>query len=170
MVAPDLPIGDRIRHHRQAGQRRQDVIAGLVGITPDYLSQIERGLKIPTLPVLHAIARELGVPTAALLAESADPTPAPSDTTAPAITQALMGYGPPRSAAVDPPHVLRERVESAWHVWQTSPNRFTQASDVLPDLIADTEHALRAHRTGNDAAARRETLRVAADLYFLLRS
>ncbi|MCW2899273.1 MAG: family transcriptional regulator [Streptosporangiaceae bacterium] len=170
MVAPDLPIGDRIRRHRQTQQRRQDVIAGLVGITPDYLSQIERGLKVPTLPVLHAIARELGVPTAALLADSADTTAGPSDTAAPAITQALMGYGPPRSAPAVPPHVLRERVEGAWNVWQTSPTRFTEAAAVLPDLIGDTEHAVRTHRPGTDAAARRETLRVAADLYFLLRS
>ncbi len=71
MVAPDLPIGDRVRHHR--GTRRQDVVAGLVGITPDYLSQIERNLKIPTIAVLHDIARELGVPTAALLSERAEP-------------------------------------------------------------------------------------------------
>ncbi|MFF5672356.1 helix-turn-helix domain-containing protein [Streptomyces hygroscopicus] len=47
MVASDVPIGDRIRHYR--GERRQDVVAGLVGISPDYLSQIERGLKIPSL-------------------------------------------------------------------------------------------------------------------------
>ncbi|GGT82169.1 helix-turn-helix domain-containing protein [Streptomyces coeruleorubidus] len=170
MVAPDLSIGDRIRHYRQARHRRQDVIAGLVGITPDYLSQIERGLKVPALPVLHAIARELGVPTAALLAERADTPTAPSDTTAPAITQALMGYGPFRSTPVHPPHVLRERVESAWRTWQTSPNRFTEAAGVLPELIADVEHATRAHRTSNDRAAHRDTLRVAADLYFLLRS
>lgn len=170
MVAPDLPIGDRIRHYRQTQHRRQDVIAGLVGITPDYLSQIERGLKIPTLPVLHAIARELGVPTAALLAESADTGASPSDTTAPAITQALMGYGPPRSAPAVRPHLLRERVEQAWRSWQTSPTRFTEAASVLPALIADTEHAVRAHRTDADPGARRETLRVAADLYFLLRS
>ncbi len=67
MVAPDLPIGDRVRHYR--GSRRQDVVAGLVGIAPDYLSQIERGLMVPTIAVLHDLAQELGVPTAALLAE-----------------------------------------------------------------------------------------------------
>ncbi|MFJ2817553.1 helix-turn-helix domain-containing protein [Streptomyces sp. NPDC087294] len=55
MVAADLPIGDRIRHYR--GGRRQDAVAGLVGITPDYLSQIGRNLKVPSLPILYAPPR-----------------------------------------------------------------------------------------------------------------
>lgn len=169
MVAPDLPIGDRIRYYRQTrGGRRQDVIAGLVGITPDYLSQIERGLKIPTIPTLHAIATELGVPTAALLAAAPAPIAGPQDSTEPAIAQALMGYGPARSAEPTPLHQLRERVEQAWRNWQTSPSRFTDVAAVLPALIADTEHAVRSHR--NDPQQRRDALRCSADLYFLLRS
>ncbi|MFD0445423.1 helix-turn-helix domain-containing protein [Streptomyces indonesiensis] len=110
MVAPDLPIGDRIRHYR--GVRRQDVVAGLVGISPDYLSQIERGLKVPSLPILHAIAQELGVPTAALLADMPAAGRMAPDTTEPAIVQALMGYGPPRSA----PSPSRQRCASVWRV------------------------------------------------------
>lgn len=168
MVAPDLPIGDRIRHYRNKTGRRQDVLAGLVGITPDYLGQIERGLKTPTIPVLHAIAQELGVPTSALLTQTPTPTAAPADSTEPAITQALMGYGPARSAEPTPLPTLRERIEQAWRSWQTSPTRFTDAATVLPTLIADTEHAVRAHRS--DPSRHREALRCSADLYFLLRS
>ncbi|WAP57815.1 helix-turn-helix domain-containing protein [Streptomyces sp. S465] len=168
MVASDLPIGDRIRHYR--GERRQDVVAGLVGISPDYLSQIERGLKIPSLPILYAIAQELGVPTAALLADAPAPSRVPPDTTEPAIVQVLMGYGPPRSAVAAPPAALRERVESAWRAWQRSKTRFTDMAAVLPSLIADTEHAARAHRSAEGSGTRRDVMRVAADLYFLLRS
>ncbi|MFE2449625.1 helix-turn-helix domain-containing protein [Streptomyces melanosporofaciens] len=98
----------RIRHYR--GKRRQDVVAGLAGISPDYLSQIERGLKIPSLPILHAIAQELGVPTAALLADTPTPSRVLPDTTEPAIVRALMGYGPPRSA----PLPSRQRYASVW--------------------------------------------------------
>ncbi|MET8182671.1 helix-turn-helix transcriptional regulator [Streptomyces sp. NPDC005336] len=168
MVASDLPIGDRVRHYR--GDRRQDVVAGLTGISPDYLSQIERGLKIPSLPILHAIAQELGVPTAALLADTPAPSSAPPDTTEPAIVQALMGYGPPRSTPVVDPAALRERVESAWRDWQSSKTRFTDVASVLPGLIADAEHAVRAHRSAGGAGAHRDVMRVVADLYFLLRS
>ncbi|WP_254878961.1 helix-turn-helix domain-containing protein [Streptomyces sp. NA04227] len=161
-------MGDRVRHYR--GSRRQDVLAGLVGISPDYLSQIERGLKVPSLPILHALAQELGVPTAALLAEERPMAEPIADTTESEVARALLGYGPPRSTAPDPPAVLRERVESAWRSWQSSPTRFTEAATVLPDLIADTEHAVRKARTLPDDAARRAVLRAAADLYCLLRS
>lgn len=168
MVAADLPIGDRIRHYRTTKGRQQDVVAGLVGITADYLSQIERGLRVPSIDVLYAIARELGVPVAALLADAPTPALRASDTTEPAITQTLMGYGPPASSPASTPAELRERVERAWRSWQASSTRFTEAAVVLPDLIGDVEHAVRVHRS--DAATHRETLRVAADLYFLLRS
>ncbi|MFI8988816.1 helix-turn-helix domain-containing protein [Streptomyces antimycoticus] len=168
MVASDLPIGDRIRHYR--GERRQDVVAGLVGIAPDYLSQIERGLKVPSLPILHAIAQELGVPTAALLADMPAGSRASLDTTEPAIVRALMGYGWPGSPSSDEPTALRERVESAWRIWQSSKTRFTDMAGVLPGLIADTEHAARTARSATDPARRRSIMRVRADLYFLSRS
>ncbi len=167
-MAPDLPIGARVRHFR--GERRQDVVAGLVGISVDYYSQIERGLRIPTVAVLRRIAQELGVPTAALLAEGPVAAAKAPDTAAPSVTQALMGCGPGRRAEPADPIALRARVEAAWRSWQTSPTRFSEAADTLPALIADTEHAVRVHRPGPDAGLRRDTLRVSAELYFLLRS
>jgi transcriptional regulator with XRE-family HTH domain len=168
MVAADLPIGDRIRHYR--GGRRQDAVAGLVGISPDYLSQIERGLKVPSLPILYALAQELGVPAAALLSEQPPVEAEVTDTAEAAVGRALLGYGPARSAQPVPAAVLRERVESAWENWQTAGDRFTKAADTLPGLVADVEHATRAARSGTDAAERRAVLRTAADLYCLLRS
>lgn len=168
MVAADLPIGDRIRHYR--GGRRQDAIAGLVGISPDYLSQIERGVKIPSLPILYALAQELGVPTAALLSEQSPVEEETTDTAEAAVGRALLGYGPTRSAPPVPAGTLRERVEAAWRSWQTDRARFSKAAETLPALVADVEHAVRAARAGTDAAERRAVLRAAADLYCLLRS
>lgn len=168
MVAADLPIGDRIRHYR--GGRRQDAVAGLVGISPDYLSQIERGLKVPSLPILYALAQELGVPTAALLSEHPPAEEEMTDTAEAAVGRALLGYGPARSTEPVPAAVLRDRVEAAWQNWQTAGNRFTRAAETLPGLVADVEHALRAARAGADAVERRAVLRAAADLYCLLRS
>lgn len=168
MVATDLPIGDRIRHYR--GGRRQDAVAGLVGISPDYLSQIERGLKVPSLPILYALAQELGVPTAALLSEQPPAEEESADTAEAAVGRALLGYGPALSTAPLPSDQLRYRVEVAWQSWQTTGDRFTKAADTLPGLVTDVEHALRAARAGTDPAERRAVLRAAADLYCLLRS
>ncbi|MFR9793133.1 helix-turn-helix domain-containing protein [Streptomyces sp. MB22_4] len=168
MVASDLPIGDRIRHYR--GGRRQDAVAGLVGISPDYLSQIERGLKVPSLPILYALAQELGVPAAALLSEQAPIEEEAVDTAETAVGRALLGYGPARSSGPVEAAVLRDRVEAAWTNWQASGTRFTEAAETLPALVADIEHATRAARAGTDVAERRAVLRAAADLYCLLRS
>ena len=107
---------------------------------------------------------------AALLAEDPVEEPAVPVTAAPAIARALMGCGPPRSSASMKPAQLREQVERAWRTWQSSKDRFTEAASVLPGLIGDVEHAVRVHRGGSDAEARREVLRVASDLYGLLRS
>ncbi|WP_372411363.1 helix-turn-helix domain-containing protein [Streptomyces luteireticuli] len=169
-MASELRVGERIRYwRRRNGNRSQAAVAGLCGITEDYLSQIERGRRTPTLEVLVALARELGVPTATLLDDQLPPEqPArclPSD-----VTRVLMGCTPPSASAPEPPESLRERVKEAWRTWQTSQQRYTDTSSLLPGLLSDVEHAVRTCRSGTDARARRETLRVAADLYGLLRS
>ena len=46
---PEVRIGERLRFYRMAKGKTQAVVAGLAGVTEDYLSQIERGLKTPTL-------------------------------------------------------------------------------------------------------------------------
>ncbi|MBW5420255.1 helix-turn-helix domain-containing protein [Streptomyces sp. BG9H] len=168
MVASDLPIGDRIRHYR--GGRRQDAVAGLVGISPDYLSQIERGLKVPSLPILYALAQELGVATAALLSEQPPAAEEATDTAEAAVGRALLGYAPTASPTRATAAELRGRVEAAWQSWQTDGDRFTRAATTLPGLVADTEYAVRAVRAGTDPTERRGVLRAAADLYCLLRS
>ncbi|EXU91960.1 transcriptional regulator [Streptomyces noursei PD-1] len=166
-----MPVGERIRYYRRKnGNRKQAAVAGLCGITERYLCDIENGRKVPSAEVLARIAAELGVPMACLLTEEPLPDPAAPLTTAPAVVRALMGYGPPHSSVPVSPAHLRERVEQAWRIWQSSQSRFSEAEEVLPALIGDVEHAVRSHRSGNDASARRDVLRTAADLYGLLRS
>src|SRR5260370_7673573 len=72
--SPEVRIGERLRFYRQAKGKTQSVVAGLAGVTEDYLSQIERGLKTPTIALLHRFAKILGVRISELLAEQpADP-------------------------------------------------------------------------------------------------
>ncbi|MFW6724342.1 helix-turn-helix domain-containing protein [Streptomyces sp. MAR4 CNY-716] len=172
MDVPGPAIGELVGYYRRKnGNRKQAVIAGLCGITERYLSLIETGKKTPSTDLLGRLAAELGVPVSALLDESVPVSGNTVPGTAgPSVAAALMGYGPPRSSPALSPAVLRERVEDAWRLWQDSRQRFTEADKVLPELVADVEHAARVHRAGNDAAARREVLRTAADLYGLLRS
>jgi transcriptional regulator with XRE-family HTH domain len=171
VISPRLPVGQKVKYYRRRnGNRTQAAIAGLCGITERYLQQIEAGQKVPSADVLARLAAELGVPLSALLAEDPVEEPSVPLTAAPGVARALMGYDRPRSAAPANPADLRERVEQAWRSWQSSKDRFTAAALVLPDLIGDVEHAVRVYRSANDCEARREVLRVAADLYGLLRS
>lgn len=168
---PHLSVGRKIRRFRQEkGDRPVAAVAGLCGISPRYLHMIEDGTKVPSVDVLDRIAAVLGVPLAALLSEDPIEEPAVPVSVAPAVARALLGHT--RSSGLEPvdPAQLRERVERAWHSWQAAKDRFTQAASHLPDLICDVEDAVRRHRHGSDPQARREVLRVAADLYGLLRS
>ncbi len=169
----EIPIGERVRFYREAQHKKQTVVAGLAGISVDYLSQIERGLKTPTIALLHLIARVLGVPTSVLLGEppgEPDSGP-PGHPATPAIHRALMSYG---SAHQDdePPDLgqLRERIDSAFITWSSSPTRYSDTGILLPDLVTDTEHAIRAFRSVGETKQRREALRLSADLNFLLRT
>jgi transcriptional regulator with XRE-family HTH domain len=67
-------LGARIRARREALGLSQAALAEKVGITPNYVSNLERGLKLPTLDTLVAIAKAINVPSSELLGESrADP-------------------------------------------------------------------------------------------------
>ncbi|MGW1288638.1 helix-turn-helix domain-containing protein [Streptomyces sp. NPDC001118] len=169
--SPKLPIGRQVRHYRRKnGNRSQAAIAGLCGITERYLSLIETGKKTPSPDVLARLARELGVPVSALLSDESSPESGVSLSTAPDIARALMGYKGVRAGAAVTPAEIRDRVEGAWRIWQTSEERFSEVEQVLPQLIADVEWAVRACRTGEESGTRREVLRTSADLYGLLRS
>lgn len=158
-------IGERVRTVRERTGRSQAAVAGLSGITTDYLSQIERGRKTPSVDVLLALAHTLGVPPADLLDDRParlGPATAPSPSP---VTRAFLAPTGSSPASGDP-RPLRDRVHDAWRRWQTAPDRYTHAETLLPDLITDTGHA---QHTG-DAAQRREAHRCAADLHGLLRS
>ncbi|MEO3755011.1 helix-turn-helix transcriptional regulator [Streptomyces sp. B6B3] len=170
MAASGFELGKRLRAAREKQGRSQVAVAGLCGITVDYLSQIERGLKLPSLTVLSSLAREVGTPLSVLLGEPDQAAPSGSGS-ATSVVEGLLGIGPAAVSGGDPltSVVLRDRVEQAWRMWQTSPQRFTVAAAVLPTLIAEVECARRASATATPDE-RREVLRCAADLYGLLRS
>ena len=85
-----------------------------------------------------------------------------------AVQRSLMTY----AGADDSPDLaaLRERVNAAWGIWQGSPRRYTEISEVLPDLVTDVQAAQRGLARNSSADDRREGQRISADLYFLLRT
>jgi transcriptional regulator with XRE-family HTH domain len=158
-------IGDRVRMYRTAARRTKTVVAGLTGITPDYLYQIERGLKVPTVAVLAQLAMVLGVSVGDLLDQQPARAVKPAKAaTGEAIYHALTGPVP-TIGETRPLAELHSRVRGAWETWQTSPFRYRQLSHQLPTLIIDTERAVRVGQDSHEAVQS-----CAADLYGLLRT
>jgi transcriptional regulator with XRE-family HTH domain len=54
-------LGKRIAQERDQQGMNQAELAAKAGVTPAAISQIEKGTRIPTIPVLHRIADVLGV-------------------------------------------------------------------------------------------------------------
>lgn len=156
-------VGARVRFHRLAAKKTQAVIAGLAGITVDYLYQIERGKKAPTLSVLVGLAHALDIPVGALVEEvPAKPPVRSPDAASEALYRAMTLPAPDadRGLAVGE---LRQRVVEAWRLWQSSPTRYSTVPTLVSDLIVDVERCL--HHPGS-----RERMRMAADLYGLART
>jgi transcriptional regulator with XRE-family HTH domain len=168
---PEVTIGERVRFYRDAQHKTQSVVAGLAGITVDYLSQIERGTRTPTIATLHRLAAILRVRTSALLGEPASDQEEPGYPSVRSICRAFMATDILTSsdAPVDLAH-LRDRVQLAWKTWQTSPTRYSDTVPLVPDLLADCERATRSFQAAGEDDQRRDAFRLLADLYSLLRT
>jgi transcriptional regulator with XRE-family HTH domain len=166
-ASSEIPVGERIRFFRRG--RTRVSIAQLAGITEDYLYEIEKGLKVPSVATLYKLARILKVPISALFSEpefrgdSAAP-PSTSD-----LARAMVDFS--TSEAPQPPDLdaLADRLTSLHNTYQNSPTRFTDTANLLPNLIRDVGQATRAFRTPGEADQRRQAYRLAADLYLLVK-
>lgn len=63
-------LGRTIAEQRRKLQQTQEDLAALCDLHPTYISQLERGLKSPTVRVLRDIAEALGTSAAELLAKA----------------------------------------------------------------------------------------------------
>ena len=125
MAAGNVSIGERIAILRRRHGWSQAVMAGRLGRSAQWLSNIERGERTPTadrVSVLAPIAELLGVTVADLMSDR--PAAVVRDVAhecVRAVRLALSGSG---SLALIRPHqvadhdALRERVRAAWHLTQ----------------------------------------------------
>jgi transcriptional regulator with XRE-family HTH domain len=137
-----LTVGERIAWHRRRRGMSQEVLASLVGRTPDWLSKIENGhIHLDRISVLRGLARALDVSLGDLLAEPSllQWTADSGRSTVPALRSVLMDYRqaltlnePP---AVDPVSLdqLRVDINDVWDAYQSS--RFGYVTHRLVELI-----------------------------------
>jgi transcriptional regulator with XRE-family HTH domain len=159
---PDAtPVGELIAYHRRRRGLSQVKLAGLLGRSESWLSQVERGTRsIDRISVLLEVARALEVaPTdlapGSFLLDDAQPEHPTVRTLRMALTghETLAGlFGDRQDDALEPPDLdhLREQLDRAWELVHGS--RYEDLSESLPALLVVMEAAPR-RLEGSDSAA-----------------
>lgn len=142
-----MSVGDRVAWFRRRRGMPQEVLAGLVNRTTDWLSKVENNrLPVDRVSVVRALAEALGVPVGELLDEPSL-TLAADTMAVPALREALLDYRhvTPFAAAMHeepvPLQLLRERVNDAWRAYQDS--RYSSLARDLPGLLSAAQVAVR---------------------------
>ena len=152
-LADTLTVGERIAWYRQRRGMSQEVLAGLVGRTADWLSKIENNrIDLDRLSVLQSLASALDVTVGDLIGEPSllEWSVDSGRSTVPALRTALMDYrqitpllgGAP---AGTPPELdaLARNVGQVWEAYQDS--RYGYVTSRLPSLLAEAQSADRAY-------------------------
>jgi transcriptional regulator with XRE-family HTH domain len=154
-----MPIGERIAIYRRRRGLTQLVLAGLIGRSESWLSQVERGIRpIDRLSVLIDIAHVLKVNVTDLTGQpfSLAPNGSFENDAVRAIRRALTRYdaipailNPARDERAPLPDVaiLQRHLQRAWRLRQAA--RYSALGAVLPRLMADTERATRSIAPGS---------------------
>ncbi|MFI2709079.1 helix-turn-helix domain-containing protein [Micromonospora sp. NPDC018662] len=157
-----LTIGERIAWYRRRRGLSQEVLAGLIGRTADWLGKVENNrIELDRLSVIKSLAEVLDVSLGDLLGEPVllDWTADTGTDTVPALRSALMNY---RAIAPfggtfhdEPPTVamLRKDVGALWDAYQDS--RFGYVTGRLPDLLHRAQAAADRHEGDDRDQARR---------------
>ena len=149
--------GQRIAQARRRRGLSQAVLAGLVGRSESWLSQVERGKRgIDSHSVLTRLAEILRVDIAEITgAESGTTDTEHNYPAASLIEQAMMGYSSPGHATAGQSgwHAklshLRARARAAYQAYQAT--RYDATGRLLPGLIRDIEAASQITAAGTPA-------------------
>ncbi|TXS49882.1 helix-turn-helix domain-containing protein [Streptomyces sp. t39] len=151
-----LSIGERIAFYRKRRGYTQEVLAGLVGRSTDWLAKIETGRrKPPRIDMLSELSRIMRVPLGDLLGQTLLVEDDRHQDDVPAVRDALMSprrlsrllFGAEADSQLPTPAPVAVRVESAWDDYQGG--RLGSVIAALPALLQSAQEL-------EDRAARRD--------------
>lgn len=144
------PIGARIQAIRERQGKTRPVVAGLLGMSPQWLKDIEKGRRQPPRwDKLTELATILHVAIEEITGQSGAPLSAPLQRRAghPVVDDMRDAIETPLLQLQDGPEPdvrgLVTRAADAWHLWHTSPTPRASTGAVLPQLIRDARRATR---------------------------
>lgn len=166
-IRPDLTTGERIKLLRTRRGLTRDVLGALVGKSGSWVKAVENGrLQQPRLPMLLRLAEALRVrDLAELTGDQSMPVHlfnGPGHPALPTVREAINTLtvldGPP-----PPLRHLQARIDAAWRARHAAPDHRTVLGALLPDLIRDSQRAVRLY----DSDERRRAQTMLADIYNL---
>ncbi|ATW50565.1 transcriptional regulator [Streptomyces peucetius subsp. caesius ATCC 27952] len=153
-----LSIGERIAFYRKRRGYTQEVLAGLVGRSTDWLAKIETGRrKPPRIDMLAELSRILRVPLGDLLGQTVLVEDERQQDDVPAVRDALMSprrlsrllFGAEAETQLPTAAPVAVRVEQAWNDYQGG--RLGSVIAALPALLQTAQELEdRAARRGDD--------------------
>ena len=155
-----LSIGERIAFHRKRRGYTQQVLAGLVGRSTDWLAKAESGRrKPPRIDMLAELARVLRVPLGELVGQPVLMEDDRQQDDVPAVRDALMSprrlsrllFGPEAEAQLPSPGPAAGLVEQTWGDYQAG--RLGKVIAALPGLL-QTAQELEDHAARSAAEPR----------------
>lgn len=167
-----LSIGERIAFHRKRRGYTQQVLAGLVGRSTDWLAKAESGRrKPPRIDMLAELARVLRVPLGELVGQPVLMEDDRQQDDVPAVRDALMSprrlsrllFGPEAEAQLPSPGPTRELVEQRWDDYQAG--RLGNVIAGLPGLLQTAQEL--EDRAARSAGERRDCWAVSARVHHL---
>ncbi|MGW6688210.1 helix-turn-helix domain-containing protein [Streptomyces sp. NPDC054961] len=161
-------FAQRARTARDRTGLTRPVAAGLVGRSAEWVKGIETGaIGMPRLPMLIRLATVYECDVADLTGDdriSAATYTKAAHADLPAIKRALTTYRlVPGDSQPESAEVLQARVRQAWKLWHGTGDHRSRIAMLLPDLLVDTQHAVRAL----DGPSRRQALIAQAQTYHL---
>jgi transcriptional regulator with XRE-family HTH domain len=160
-------IGERIGYHRRRLGLSQVELAGLIGRSDSWVSQVERGVRsVDRLSVLQKVADVLGVSVAELRTGESPDTEAPADRPEAFESLRLTLTGHPAAGVVlgAPPPALTEQAVAGLRtahdqVWElVHGSRYNELAPLLAELIPSLERAVRSDAPPDQARAVRQLL------------
>nr|WP_274598911.1 helix-turn-helix transcriptional regulator [Streptomyces albus] len=165
-----MAFGQRMQILRERRGMPRTVLAGLLGMSPSWVKQVENGrLKTPKLPMILRIAEVLRVRSLSDLtgdqSVGVDLFTGPGHPLLPAVAAAVNAYPISSTGQEAPPreHVAA-RLARAWTARHQAANHREVLGQLLPDLIRDAQLAV---RQAESAADRREAQAVLSEVYSL---